>query len=115
MIQNKTRQQAEQQKQKNILKQKANKPITESKNQILTWETGSKEERKEQDRDKERESEKGGGQKKAKEKQRETQKNDQQKWLSRGKNRVVQLKAKKGKQRNESKEKTQEKQKIRRV
>ena len=36
MVLAKTRQQAEKQKQKNILKQKANKPITESKNQKLT-------------------------------------------------------------------------------
>ena len=35
VIQNKTRQQAEKQKQKNILKRKANKPI-ESKSQKLT-------------------------------------------------------------------------------
>ena len=73
MIQNKTRQQAEQHKQNNILKQEANKTKTKSKNQKLTWETGRKEERKEQERDKERECEKGGGQKQAKEKQRETQ------------------------------------------
>ena len=39
-------------KQKNILKQKANKPITKSKNQKSTWETGSKEERKGQEIDK---------------------------------------------------------------
>ena len=39
-IQNKTRQQAEKkQKHKNILEPKANKPITKSKNQKLTWET----------------------------------------------------------------------------
>ena len=66
VIQNQTRQQAEKQKQKNILKQKTNKAITKSKNQKLTWETGSKEEIKEKERDKERESEKGGGQKRPK-------------------------------------------------
>ena len=52
VIQNKTRQQAEKQKQKKILKQKANKPITKSKNQKHKWETGSKDDRKEQERDK---------------------------------------------------------------
>ena len=36
VIQNETRQQAETQKQKNILKQKANKPIAKSKNQKVT-------------------------------------------------------------------------------
>ena len=60
VIHNKTRQQTEKQKQKNILKQKANKPTAKSKNQKLTWETGSKEERKGPERDKERESEKWG-------------------------------------------------------
>ena len=71
------------------MKQKTNKPITKSKNQKFTRETGSKEEKKgiERERDKERESEKGRGQKKAKEKQRETQKTEQQKWLFRGENR----------------------------
>ena len=44
-IQDKTRQQAEKQEWENILKLKANKPITKSKNQKVTWETGSKEER----------------------------------------------------------------------
>ena len=46
VIQNKTRQRADSKK-KNILKQKANKTKTKSKNQKLTWETGRKGERNE--------------------------------------------------------------------
>ena len=59
MIQNNTRQQAEKQKQKNILKQKKQ---TQQKEKARTrkrkWKTGRKDERKKQERDKEREREK---------------------------------------------------------
>ena len=46
MIQNKTRQQAEKEKQNNILNQEANKTKSKSKNQKQKWKTGRKEERK---------------------------------------------------------------------
>ena len=79
MIQTKTRQQAEKEKQNTILNQEANKTKRTSTNQKQTWTTGRKEERKEQERDKKEKGEKGGGPKKAEEKQRETQIN-KQKW-----------------------------------